>query len=62
VLCLLYHLIINQELYQDDLISKPRDGRNSRIYPNISISFDEMIGIITKAGYEVRRKEDIGGG
>jgi transposase len=40
VLCLLYHLIINQELYQDDLISKPRDGRNSRIYPNISISLD----------------------
>lgn len=62
VLCLLYHLMINQELYQDDLLSKPKDIKHPRAYPNAPISLDEMIRIITKAGYEVRKMDYLGSG
>jgi transposase len=57
VLCILYHLLMNQELYQDELLSKPRNNKHLSVHPAISMSIDEMIETIIKAGYEVRRNE-----
>jgi transposase len=57
VLCILYHLLMNQELYQDELLSKPRNIKHLSVHPAISMSIDEMIETIIKAGYEVRRNE-----
>lgn len=62
VLCILYHLLIHRELYQDDLIGKPRCIKNFRPHSKTSMSLDEMINTIIKAGYEVRRNEYMGGG
>ncbi len=62
VLCILYHLLMNQELYQDELLSKPRVVRHLSERSEISMSIDEMIDTIVKAGYEVRRKEYLDGG
>jgi transposase len=57
VLCILYHLLVRRELYQDDLLNKPRTIKNPRQHPIDAMDFDEMIRIITKAGYEVRKND-----
>lgn len=62
VLCILYHLLINNEPYQDDLLGKPRKVRHSFAQSIASMSLDEMIQTLVKAGYEVRRNEYMNGG
>jgi len=62
VLCILYHLLISQETYQDDLLGKPRSNKHSSVHSTIPMSLDEMIRTIIKAGYEVRRNEYLEGG
>ena len=57
VLCILYHLLIRQETYHDDLLEKPRCVKRSSVHSTTSMSLDEMIKTIIKAGYEVRRNE-----
>jgi len=57
VLCILYHLLVRRELYQDDLLNKPRRIKNPRQHPIDAMDLDEMIGIIIKAGYEVRKND-----
>ena len=57
VLCILFHLIISQELYQDELLSKPRNSKHISMHSTTSMSLGEMIETIIKAGYEVRRNE-----
>ena len=57
VLCILFHLIVSQELYQDELLSKPRTSKHISTHPTASMSLGEMIETIIKAGYEVRRNE-----
>jgi transposase len=56
VLCILYHLLISQETYKDDLLGKPRSVKFSSVQ-STSMSLDEMIRIIINAGYEVRKNE-----
>jgi hypothetical protein len=55
VLCILYHLLIHQEMYHDDLLSKQRSVKHPHASSEISINLDEMIKTIIKAGYEVRK-------
>jgi transposase len=57
VLCILYHLIIKQELYQDELLSKSRNSKHLGVRPTSSMSIDDMIRTIIRAGYEVRKNE-----
>jgi hypothetical protein len=57
VLCILYHLLIHQETYQDDLLGKPRTVKHPCGNSATSMSLAEMIKTIIKAGYEVRRRE-----
>jgi len=57
VLCILHHLLISQELYQDDLLGKPRCVKHFGVHSTTSMSLDEMIRTIVEAGYEVRRNE-----
>ena len=57
VLCILYHLLVRRELYQDDLLSKPRCIKNPRLHLKTAMDLDEMIRTIMKAGYEVRKNE-----
>ena len=58
VLCILYHLLISRELYQDDLLDKPRSIKHYPcLHSTVPMSLDEMIRAIIKAGYEVRRNE-----
>jgi transposase len=62
VLCILHHLLINREMYQDD---EPRKTKSRDIDSSSKqevISFEEMIRSLVRAGYEVRkRSSDLGG-
>ena len=62
VLCILHHLLVSRELYQDDLLNKPRCIKNARLHPKTAMDLDEMIRTIIKAGYEVRKNEHMEGG
>lgn len=62
VLCILYHLLMSQELYQDELLSKSRNVKHLGVHSAISMSIDEMIETIIKAGYVVRRNECLDSG
>jgi len=57
VLCILYHLLIRREFYQDDLLSEPRCIKNPRLNTIKAMDLDEMIRTIVQAGYEVRKNE-----
>jgi len=62
VLCILYHLLVHQEFYHDELLGRPRSIKHSTASLTTSMSLDDMIKTIIKAGYEVRRNEYIGSG
>lgn len=63
VLCILYHLLINREMFQEEsLNSKPKRSRRVGSSSPTCLSLDDMIQTITRAGYEVRMKSDLGGG
>ena len=57
VLCILYHLLISQETYKDDLLSKPKNCLRYSNVQSTSMGLDEMIKTIIKAGYEVKKNE-----
>lgn len=62
VLCILYHLLIHRELYQDNLLSKPRRIKSPFLHPIAAMDLDEMIKTIKRAGYEVRKNESLESG
>jgi transposase len=55
VLCILYHLLMQRELYQDDLLKRPRAIKGSQMHSTEAMNLEDMIKTIIKAGYEVRR-------
>jgi hypothetical protein len=55
-------LLFDQNEYQDELLSKPRNIKLPDVHSTTSMSLDEMIKTIIKAGYEVRRNEYLEGG
>lgn len=62
ILCILYHLLMNQETYQEDGVEKSRASRLDWSSSTTSkMSLQTMIEIIAKAGYEVKKIERDGG-
>ena len=59
VLCILHHLLMNREMYQDEGVKtkkiKPRDVDSSSVQAEMSL--EEMIRSLVKAGYEVRDRK-----
>lgn len=56
MLCILYHLLVNQEVYKDEGLEKPKQVKVK--YSDISNypSLEEMIKIIGAAGYKVMKE------
>jgi transposase len=62
ILCILHHLLMNQEMYQEDGVTKSRQSRIDWSSDGIDkMSLQTMIKIIGEAGYEVRKIERYGG-
>jgi hypothetical protein len=55
VLCMLFHLLMSREMYREDDVIKTK----SVVIDNSSLSskldFEEMIRVLAKAGYEIRK-------
>jgi transposase len=55
VLCILYHLLMNREMYQEDEVIKTKSiGIDPSSSPT-KMGFEEMIQVLVKAGYEIRK-------
>jgi len=59
ILCILHHLLMNQETYEDEVTKK--EARIKLAAPETSMSIEEMIEYMIKAGYEVKKKSGVGG-
>jgi transposase len=62
ILSILHHLLINQEMYQEDGVEKSRHSKiDWSSATTDEMSLQTMIDIIAKAGYEVRKIDRHGG-
>ena len=55
VLCILYHLLMNHENYQEPDVKKTKPKIPSSVSPISMMDIDEMIKIISQAGYLVEK-------
>jgi len=59
ILCILHHLLMNQETYEDEATKK--EAMIKLAAPETPMSIEEMIEYMIKAGYEVKKKSGVGG-
>ena len=62
VLCILYHLLMNQEMYQEDEVIKTKSICIDPSSLPTKMGFEEMIQVLVKAGYEIRKTSSGTGG
>jgi transposase len=62
VLCILHHLLMNREMYQDEGSKKIKSVDIDSSSKQAEISFEEMIRSLVRAGYEVRKRSAGTGG
>jgi transposase len=62
VLCILYHLLMNREMYQEDDIIKTKSIDINLPSLPTKLGFEEMIRVLAKAGYEIRKTTSGTGG
>jgi transposase len=62
VLCILYHLLMNREMYQEDDVVKTRSIDIDLSSLPTKLGFEEMIRVLVKAGYEIRKTNSGTGG
>lgn len=56
VLCIIFHLLSNQETYQDDSTKKDKSIKLGKIQPPAEMSLNEMVDCLVRAGYVVEMK------
>jgi transposase len=56
VLCILHHLLVNRETYHGEESGNPKRMKKTDTSVPTAMSIEEIIQIINKAGYEVRKK------
>jgi transposase len=61
VLCILHHLLVNREMYEENGNLKPKSLKFDRASSPIQITEQDMIDTLVKAGYIIK-KTDKGGG
>jgi transposase len=62
VLCILHHLLMNREMYQDEGVNKAKSINLDSSSKQTEINFEEMIRSLVRAGYEVRKRSSGTGG
>ena len=55
VLCILHHLLMNHENYQEPEVKKTKPRIPSSVSPISMMDIDEMIKVISQAGYLVEK-------
>ena len=62
VLCILYHLLMNKEMYQEDDVTKIKSFDINPSSLPTKMGLDEMIRVLAKAGFEIRKTTSGTGG
>ncbi len=62
VLCILFHLLMNREMYQEDDVIKTKSIDIDPSSLQTKMGFEEMIRVLVKAGYEIRKTTSVTGG
>jgi transposase len=62
VLCILYHLLMNREMYQEDEVTKTKSIEIDPSSLPTKMGLKEMIRILINAGYEIRKTTSGTGG
>ena len=62
VLCILFHLLMNREMYQEDDVIKTKSIDIDPSSLQTKLGFEEMIRVLVKAGYEIRKTTSVTGG
>lgn len=57
VLCILHHLLVNREMYEESGNLKPKTLKFDRTSSPIQITEQDMIDALTKAGYIIKKKD-----
>ena len=60
ILCILHHLLLNREPYQDDGAKKKVKIDLEGKEPSVRMSIEDMIKSVVEAGYEVKKKPMVG--
>jgi hypothetical protein len=57
ILCILYHLLINQEMYEEETIKKSKPSKNGIMKSSLprEMNLEDMIEVIRQSGYSVDR-------
>jgi len=56
ILCILYHFLMNQEMHEEPgAAKKTRPNRLDQLPPQREFTAQEMIDILKRSGYEVRK-------
>ena len=61
VLCIIHHLLVNQEMYEEDGRSSKRDAQIPKNKNQGILTIEDMIQCIAQAGYEVKKIKSGGG-
>jgi transposase len=62
VLCILHHLLVNREMYEETVNLKPKPLKFDRTSSPIQITEQDMIDALVKAGYIIEKRDKGGGG
>ncbi len=58
VLCILHHLLVNREKYQDDEISKAKNVKLNWASSPVQMTEQDMINVLVSAGYTVQKLKE----
>lgn len=62
VVCILHHLIVNQEMFVDEAANKTKRAKPGRSSPSSETTIAEAIQVLVRAGYAVQKRSEQGGG
>lgn len=61
ILCILHHLLVNREMYEESGNLKPKPFKFDRTSSPIQITEQDMIDTLVKAGYIIKKMDNGGG-
>ncbi|MDD1739188.1 MAG: IS110 family transposase, partial [Methanothrix sp.] len=62
VICILHHLIVNREMFEDEATNKSKRNKPGRSFSSPEPTIADAIQILVRAGYAVQRRSEREGG
>jgi transposase len=62
VLCILHHMIVNREMFEDETANKSKREKPGRSSSSPELVIEDAIQILVRAGYMVQKRSEREGG